>query len=212
MELVSKELDAYAEAHTSAPSPLLRELREETLREMEFARMQVGAVEGTFLKLLVKLSRARRILEIGTFTGYSALMMAEGLPADGELITCDVDPKATAMAQRFWARSPHGGKIQLRLGPALETIASLRGPLDLVFIDADKSNYPRYFDAVFDLVSPGGLIVADNTLWSGRVLSPQDEDSRAIAAYNDKVQGDSRVENVLLTVRDGILIARKLEG
>ncbi len=212
MQLVSQELDAYAEAHTSAPSPLLRELREETLREMELARMQVGAVEGTFLKLLVKLSRARRILEIGTFTGYSALMMAEGLPEGGELITCDVDPNATAMAQRFWARSPHGRKIQLRLGRALETIASLQGPFDLVFIDADKANYPRYYDAVFDLVSPGGLIVADNTLWSGRVLAPEDDDSRAIVAYNQKVQADERVENVLLTVRDGMLLARKAEG
>lgn len=209
MELVPKEIDSYAEAHTTPPSPLLQELRELTLREMEFARMQVGAVEGTFLKMLVSLSRARRILEFGTFTGYSALMMAEALPDDGELITCDIDPEATAIAQRFWDRSPHGRKIQLRLGPALDTLPTLQGPFDLVFIDADKENYARYYDAVFDRVPPGGLIVADNTLWSGRVLDPQDDASRAIVAFNQKVQNDPRVENVLLSVRDGILLARK---
>jgi caffeoyl-CoA O-methyltransferase len=159
--------------------------------------------------MLVRLTVARRVLEIGMFTGYSALMMAEGLPEDGRLITCDVDPKAELIARRYFAESPHGHKIEVRMGPALETVASLAEPIDMVFIDADKENYVNYYEACFPLVRPGGLIVADNVLWSGRVLDPQDEATRAIVAFNTRVQQDPRVENVCLTIRDGIMLAWK---
>ena len=150
------------------------------------------------------------MLELGTFTGYSALMMAEGLPDDGELVTCDIDQNAAAMAQEFFSRSPHGKKIHLRMGPALETLKSLQGPFDLAFIDADKERYVDYYDALVPLIRPNGLIVADNTLWSGKVVDPQDASTRAIVAFNARVTADPRVENVLLSVRDGVMLARKL--
>jgi caffeoyl-CoA O-methyltransferase len=176
---------------------------------MEDPQMQVGRIEGTFLKLLVRLSGARRALEIGMFTGYSGLMIAAGLPEDGQLTTCDVDPKAEAVARHFFARSPHGRKITIRMGPALETIATLVPPIDFVFVDADKGNYPRYYEAVLPLMPSGGLLVADNVLWSGKVLEPKEDSDRAIAAFNDLVQGDPRVEKVMLTVRDGMTLVRK---
>jgi len=143
------------------------------------------------------------------FTGYSALMMAEGLPDDGRLITCDVDLKAEAIARRYFNESPPGHKIEIRIGPAHETIKTLSDPLDMVFIDADKSNYSNYYEACFPLVKPGGLIVADNVLWSGKVLDPDDDDTRAIVAFDELVQADPRVENVCLTVRDGMMLAWK---
>jgi caffeoyl-CoA O-methyltransferase len=207
--LVSEALEKYAADHTEPADPLLEELREETHRTMEQAQMQVGRVEGTFLKVLVELSGAKRALEIGMFTGYSGLMIAAGLPDDGSLVTCDVDPKAEAVARRYFARSPHGRKITVRMGPALETIRTLSPPIDFVFIDADKVNYSRYFEAVLPLLPSGGLLVADNTLWSGKVLQPKEDSDRAIAAFNDLVARDPRVEKVLLTVRDGMTIARK---
>jgi len=210
--IVPQELETYAERHTTAPAPLFVRLREETFAKMESPGMQTGPVEGRFLQLLAKLVGARRILEIGMFSGYSGLMMAEALPEDGELITCDVNPKAEEMAKRYFADSPHGKKITIRMGPALQTIASLGGTFDLVFIDADKENYPAYWDAVVPKVRAGGLIVGDNVLWSGRVVDAADGSAgtSAIRAFNEKVQADARVENVLLSVRDGIMLARKL--
>ncbi len=207
--LVPDAIEKYAQAHTEVPAPLFEELRQTTQERMSAPQMQVGRLEGTFLRLLVRMANARRVLEIGTFTGYSALMMAEGLPEDGELITCDVDPKAEAIARDFFARSPPGKKISLRMGPALETLKTLQGPFDLAFIDADKENYSHYYDAVLPLLRPGGLLVADNTLWSGRVLEPKSESDRAIVAFNDKVAADPRVEKVLLTIRDGMMLALK---
>lgn len=209
IDIVDEAIDKYAHDHTSPESELLERLRDETYARMRNPQMQVGRIEGRFLKMLVRLLNARRVFEIGMFTGYSALMMAEGLPDDGRIITCDVDPEAEAVASRYFAESPVGHKIEIRMGPALETIATLSEPLDMVFIDADKANYSNYYDACFPLVRPGGLIVADNVLWSGRVLDPQDEDSRAIVAFNEKVQADPRVENALLTVRDGLMVAWK---
>jgi len=209
MNLVSEDIERYAAAHTDPPGPLYEELREVTYGTMRSPQMQVGPIEGAFLKMLVQISGARRVLEIGMFTGYSGLKMAEGLPEGGELITCDIDPAAEAIARRFHERSPHGKKISIRMGPALDTIATLQAPLDLVFIDADKERYPAYYDAVLPLVRSGGLIVADNTLWSGRVLQPRDQTDLAIVAFNDKVARDDRVEKVLLTVRDGMMLARK---
>lgn len=207
--LVSPELERYAELHTSAVDPLFRALRDETYARMEAPHMQVGPVEGSLLRLLVELSGARRVLEVGTFTGYSALMMACGLPEDGQLITCDIDPEAASVARRFFDQSRHGRKIEIRLGPALDTLASLAGPFDLAFLDADKERYPEYLEAILPLLRKGGLLAADNTLWSGRVLSPRDEEDRAIHTFNERCARDERIEAVLLTVRDGLTLARK---
>jgi caffeoyl-CoA O-methyltransferase len=211
LTLVPEAIEEYAQSHSEVPDPLFEELRRTTFAEMSSPHMQVGRLEGTFLRMLVRMTRARRVLEIGTFTGYSALMMAGGLPEDGELITCDVDPKAESIARGFFARSPHGRKITLRMGPALETLKGLQGPFDLAFIDADKRNYSNYYEAVLPLLRPGGLLVADNTLWSGRVLEPEQPDDQAIVAFNDKVAADPRVEKVLLTVRDGMTLVLKRE-
>ncbi len=209
LTLVPQDIEEYASAHTTAPAPLFDELRKFTFSQMSAPQMQVGRVEGTFLRLLVALCGARRVLEIGTFTGYSALMMAEGLPDDGELITCDLNPKAAEAARSFFERSPHGRKIQLRLGPALETLKTPEGPFALAITEADKGGYAAYWDAVLPLLRPGGLVVADNVLWSGRVLQPESPDDHAIVAFNAKVAADPRVEHVLLTVRDGMMLARK---
>ena len=209
MNFVNAEVEGFAHDHTDPESELYKRLREETYAVMQYPEMQVGRIEGRFLKMLVRLSGARRVLELGMFTGYSALMMAEGLPDDGQIITCDVNPKAEAIARRYFAESPHGHKIEVRMGPGLETIATLHGSIDMVFIDADKPNYSNYFDAVMPILRPGGLIVADNVLWSGKVLNPDDDHTRAIVAFDDKVQSDPRVENVCLTVRDGMMLAWK---
>ena len=209
LRFIDEAVEAYAHDRTKEESELFRRLREETYREMQYPQMQVGRIEGRFLKMLVRLTGARRVLEIGMFTGYSALMMAEGMASDGLIITCDVDPKAEAIARRYFAESPHGRKIEVRMGPALDTIKSLAGPIDMVFIDADKVNYLNYYEACLPIVKAGGLIVADNVLWSGEVLDPQDESGRAIAAFNDFAQADARVENVCLTVRDGMMLVWK---
>ena len=210
--LLDPALEQYAADHTTPASALMQELVRVTREASAHANMQVGNLEGTFLRILVAIAGARRVLEIGTFTGYSALSMAEALPEGGELITCDVDPHATGIAQSFFDRSPHGKKIKIRLGDARETLRSLPAnePFDLVFLDADKTGYCDYFDLSLPLLKTGGLIVADNTLWSGKVLDPQTADDRGIAAYNTKVTHDPRVDNALLPIRDGIMLARKL--
>lgn len=167
----------------------------------------VGSLEGALLRLLVRLTEARRVLEIGMFTGYSALAMAEALPEDGRLISCDINPTTAEIARRYFAASPHGHKIEIKLAPAKETLETLQGPFDLCFIDADKEGYGDYYERCVQLTRPGGLIVLDNMLQGGRVLEPRDPASRAIAALNDRIQSDPRVENVFLPVRDGIMIA-----
>jgi len=173
--------------------------------------MLSGQLEGTLLQMLVASLGAKRVLEIGMFTGFSALMMAAALPDDGTLITCDVSPQAIAFAKRYFARSPHGKKIEVREGPALETLQTLRGPFDFVFIDADKLNYVNYYEAALALLAPNGVIAVDNVLWSGNVLDPKadDENAQAIVAFNRRVQEDARVTNVILTVRDGVTLIRK---
>lgn len=208
--IVDPQLEAYATAHSDPHVELLAELEKETYATMQHATMQVGPLEGAFLRMLVRVSGARRILEVGTFTGYSALSMAQGLPEDGLLLTCDLDPKALEVARRYFARSPHGPKIRVEEGPALATLARLEGPFDLVFLDADKENYLAYYERALALLRPGGLLVADNTLWSGRVLAPASEADQAIVRFNDAVAKDPRVERVLLTLRDGVTVARKL--
>jgi caffeoyl-CoA O-methyltransferase len=176
---------------------------------MSNPQMQVGPLEGDFLRLLVRLVGAKRVLEIGMFTGYSGLMMAEGLPPDGELITCDVDPKAEGIARRYFAEHPEGHKIQIRMGPALKTLETLKGPFDLAFVDADKENNLAYYEKILPMIRPGGLIVVDNTLWSGRVLKPESDSDKAVVEFNRQVAADPRVEKVLLTVRDGMMLAFK---
>ena len=209
MFVVPEEIEEYALVHSSREDPLLQALAQDTQANTKWPQMQTGHVEGSFLRMLVQVSKARRVLEIGTFTGYSALSMAMGLPEDGRVITCDVDPEATATARRYWEKSGQGAKIELRLGPALETIESLEGPFDFVFIDADKENYVNYWEAVLPKVRQGGLIAVDNVLWSGRVLDPKDTLDHAVVAFNRHVRYDDRVELVMLTVRDGVTLARK---
>lgn len=211
--VVPAEIEAYAEAHTTPPSPHLEELAAETRARLQAPGMMVGALEGRFLELLVHASGARRVLEIGTFSGYSALSLAAGLGPEGIVITCDVNPEAVEMARRHIAASPYGGRIEVKLGPALETIATLDGPFDLVFIDADKTSYIDYYEAVLPKLGERGLIAIDNVLWSGRVLDPAaaDADTKAIRALNAHVAADRRVVQVMLTVRDGVLLVRRAD-
>ncbi len=211
---VTDEIDRYAHDHTQPLAPLFDELREHTYAQRpDDAHMQVGRVEGSLLKFLVTLCGARRVLEVGTFTGYSALCMAEALPPEGELLTCDRDEQATAIARAFFERSPDGNKIRIRLGDALETVRALPRdePFDLAFVDADKARYPAYYEAILSRLRPGGLLVFDNALWSGRVLAPESDEARGIAALNELVTADERVDNVLLTIRDGVMLVRKRE-
>jgi len=205
-----EDLRRYVEEHVGPVPPLLEELERETRKSTDSPGMLTGKVEGAFLKLLVRLSGARKVLEIGTFTGYSALMMAEGLPADGELVTCEISKEHASLAQRYFDRSPNGRKIRIALGPAAETLRGIPdGSVDFVFIDADKERYPFYYEECVRVLRSGGLIAADNVLWYGRVLSPEDEASRAIVRFNRTVMGDDRVEKVMLPVRDGIYLIRK---
>lgn len=208
--LVLPDIDAYAEAHSMTESEICRRLREETYRTMKFPQMVVGALEGAFLKVMTMSVGAKRVLEIGTFTGYSALCFAESLPADGQVLTCDIDPESTAMAKRFWTQSPHGSKIQLRLAPALETMNNVSGPYDLIFIDADKINYVKYFRRALDLISDQGVILIDNVLWGGDVVKspPPDTNTEAIQELNRLVHAEPRVSAVLVTIRDGIFVIK----
>ena len=207
--LVDEQIEAYAQSHASGIHDLYSDLRKETFASCALPEMQVGHVEGRLLKMLAQLIGARRAVEIGTFTGYSALCIAEGLLDDGTLITCDIDEKNTAIARRYFARVPWGKRIEVKIAPALDTLRALEGVIDFAFIDADKSNYIAYWEALVPRLRTGGLIVADNVLWSGEVLAPNSPNARAIAAFNDVVAKDNRTECVMLTVRDGITIARK---
>ncbi len=216
MHFINEEVERFAHEHTEPEPDLFRRLQDETYARMQSPNMLVGRIEGQFLKVLVQLIGARRVLELGMFTGYSALIMAEGLPEDGRLITCEINPRAEEIARRYFAESLHGHKIEIRMGPALETIATLTDQLDMVFIDADKTNYVNYYEACLPLLRHGGLIVADNVLWSGKVIRPHDDEiddnTRAIVTFNERVQADPRVENVCLTVRDGMMLARKRQA
>lgn len=202
-------IQAYAEQRVAPEPPLLAELSKVTNEKTEYPEMKISRYQGVVMQLLLKLIGARRVLELGTFTGYSALTMAEVLPADGAIITCDVDPKNTAIAREFWARSPHGSKIELKLGKASETLKTLAGPFDAAFIDADKTGYPDYYEAVLPLVRSGGLILLDNMLSGGNVLKLSDESSKAVHRVNECIAADARVESVILTIRDGLTVARK---
>ena len=210
IEIADPRVEQYAVEHTTPEPPWFATLAEETRNATKAPTMMVGTLEGRLLTALVAMLRPRSVLEIGTFTGYSALSMAEALPPDGRIVTCDISEEHLAIARRHIAASPYAGVIEIRSGPALETIATLPGPFDLVFIDADKTSYSAYFEATLAKLAPDGVILVDNVLWSGRVLDPavSDPDTVAIAAFNDQVLADDRVEVVMLTVRDGVSLIR----
>ena len=200
----------YAESFTSDESDVLRELREECERNYEDKSMLSGFVQGRILAMFSKMIRPKVVLEIGTYLGYSALCFAEGLAEDGKVITLDIQEDTNRVAKEFVSRSKYAKSIEFRLGHATEIIPTLAETFEVVFIDADKPNYSNYYDLVIDKVRPGGFIIADNVLWSGRVLDDEkDESTKALHEFNQKVQADSRVSNVLLPVRDGLMVVCK---
>jgi caffeoyl-CoA O-methyltransferase len=209
--IVPQEIEDYTEAHSTAEADHLGHVAAETRRLSRASGMMVGNVEGSFLATLVAVTRAANVLEIGTFTGYSSISMAAALPAGGHIVTCEVSEEHAAIARRHIEASPYASHIEVRLGPALETIASLSGPFDLVFVDADKASYDAYFEAVLPKLAEHGLIVFDNVLWSGRVLTDEatDDDTVALRALNEKLARDHRVHAVMLPVRDGMTLVRR---
>lgn len=209
IQMIDPDLEKYAESHSLQPNDLLQELQRYTYQNCEIPQMVTGSLEGALLRMLVRLTGAARILEIGLFTGYSALTMAEVLPEGGSITSCEIDEKNAAIARSFIERSLHREKIVIRLGQALDTLASLNGPFDLAFLDADKENYSAYYDLTLPLLRPGGLLVADNVLWSGKVLDPTEETDHALVEFNRRVVEDPAVEVVLLPVRDGVSLIRK---
>jgi predicted O-methyltransferase YrrM len=208
--IVNEPVEEYAAAHTTPVAELFERLATETREKSDAPQMMVGLLEGRFLEFLVRQTKARRVLELGTFTGWSSISMAFGLPEGGRITTCDIDEETTAIARRYAEEAGVADRIEYRLGPGLETIASLDGPFDLIFIDADKENYINYYEAVLPKLAADGFIVADNVLWSGRVADPSNEDANTvnIREFNDHVLADERVECVMLTVRDGMLLIR----
>jgi caffeoyl-CoA O-methyltransferase len=214
LELTDRLYDYLLDISLREP-PLLAELRAETAT-LPLAEMQISPEQGQFMAFLVETIGARRTVEVGTFTGYSALCVALALPPDGRVIACDVSEEYTAVARRYWSRAGVAGRIDLRLAPALDTLAALlaeggAGSIDFAFIDADKREYDAYYEAILELLRPGGLVAIDNVLWGGAVANPakQDEDTRAIRALNEKLRNDSRVSLTLLPVGDGLTLARK---
>jgi caffeoyl-CoA O-methyltransferase len=210
--IVESRVEEYAVAASSSHplDELFERLAAETREQASAPQMMVGPLEGRFLELLVRLTRATRVLELGTFTGWSSIAMASALAPDGRVVTCDVDPDAQAIARRYAEEAGVAGRIEYRLGPGLETMQTLEGPFDLVFIDADKEGYVDYYEAALPKLADDGLIVVDNVLWSGRVAEDDpDELTRTIMAFNDHVRNDPRVVAVMLTVRDGMTLIRK---
>jgi len=212
LSFIDDKVEQYAAEHSTPDAELFRRLSDETHEKTTAPQMMVGLLEGQFLALLVRLTGAKRVLELGTFTGYSSTSMALALPADGRVITCDVNPETTEIARAYAAEAGVVDKIEYRTGPGLDSIAQLDGEFDLIFIDADKPNYLNYYEATLPKLARGGLMILDNTLWSGRVADSgdQDENTQAIRAVNDRVRDDPRVNNLLLTVRDGMNLVWKV--
>jgi caffeoyl-CoA O-methyltransferase len=210
---LSPEVHDYVVAHGTPPDAIQRALIEETRALGALSAMQIAPEQGAFMTLLARAIGARRAIEIGTFTGYSALCLARGLPEDGEIVCCDVNADWTAIGRPYWEKAGVAHKIDLRIGPALETLGSLPAapPFDLAFIDADKPSYPDYFEAILARLRPGGVILVDNVLWMGRVADPEvdDDQTRAIRAFNDRVAADPRVDCVMLPIADGLTLLRK---
>ncbi len=211
LSFVSAEVDAYCIEHSNRASRVLGELELHTRANVPASIMLTGPLEGALLGFLCRLVRAKRVLEFGTYTGYSALSMAEALPSDGAVVTLDIDEKNGQTARAYWEKSPHGNKIELRLGLASETAKTLIGPFDLVFIDADKPGYREYLDIALEFLSPNGLIVVDNCLYSGEVLNgaARSTNGQAMSEFNERVLNDPTLDRVLLPVRDGIYLIRR---
>ena len=212
MQFINPDLLAYSEKHTTPESDLLKHINRQTHANVMMPRMLSGHMQGRILSMFSHMLKPKRILEIGTYTGYSAICLAEGLVPDGRLITIDINEELEDGVRKYFEQSGFGHRIDFRIGNAITIIPGLHEKFDLVFIDADKENYSRYFDLVIDNVNLNGIILADNVLWSGKVLDEKpDKDTRAILDFNDKVSKDSRVESVLLPVRDGIMMLRKVK-
>jgi caffeoyl-CoA O-methyltransferase len=210
MSIVDDAVDQYAEEHTTPSGDLFDRLAAETREKTTLPQMMVGRVEGKFLEFLIRATSAQLVLELGTFTGYSSISMARGLTGTGKVVSMDVNPDTTAIARRYAEEAGVADRIDYRLGEALDALPSLEGPFDLIFIDADKTNYVNYYEALLPKLAANGLLIADNTLWSGRVVDEDaDETTRVIQQFNDRVRDDPRVEQVMLTVRDGMLVVRK---
>lgn len=210
-EITDPAVEKYATEHTSPESPLLLELAQATRDFSRASGMMVGRLEGRFLKMLVAALGAQRVLEIGTFTGYSALSMAEALPPSGRIITCELNGNHADLARTYIARSPYADMIDIHVGPAMETLRALDGTFDFVFIDADKASYLDYYEQVLPMLSVGGLIAADNVLWSGRVIEDDESaDTVALRRFNDHVAADKRVECVMVPIRDGVMLIRRV--
>ena len=212
MHLVSDPIEKYIDQHSSAEDKVLSELSRETHLKVQMPQMLSGHIQGQFLEMFSRLIQPKRILEIGTFTGYSAICLAKGLTDTGMLYTIDINEELQPMVEKYIDKAGLTEKVKLLTGDARIIIPELKETFDLVFIDADKTNYSLYFDLIIDKVRPGGYIIADNVLWSGKVIEEKkDKDTLAINAYNKKVQGDNRVENFILPLRDGLNIARKVK-
>jgi caffeoyl-CoA O-methyltransferase len=211
MPIVDPAVEAYAEAHTTPQHEVLSLVAEQTREHLESPGMMVGTLEGRFLEMLVYALGARRVLEVGTFSGYSSISMAAGLPPDGRIVTCEISERHAEFARRHIEAAGLSDRIEVRVGPAIDTIRSLEGPFDFVFIDADKPSYVDYYEACLPLLADGGVLAADNTLWSGRVVDDGDheEGTEAIRRFNDHVRDDPRVVSVQLTVRDGVTLVRR---
>ncbi|MGB0468835.1 MAG: O-methyltransferase [Pontibacterium sp.] len=210
--LVHEAIEDYAFLSTTQEPELLQELIESTNENMGWPQKLSGRLVGRTLKMLVQLAQPKNCLEIGMFTGYSALSIAEGLPEDGKLLCCETNPRAIEFAQTFYDRSPHGHKIEVVFGRALDTLETLdkNQPLDFTFIDADKRNYLNYYEQVLERTRPGGLIVLDNVLWSGKVIQPESDIDDTLVEMNQRIANDPNVENIFLTVRDGLNVVRKI--
>jgi len=212
MELLTEEVEKYTTTHTTKESLLLAELNRETWANVMIPRMLSGHLQGRILSMFSKLITPENILEIGTYTGYSALCLAEGLQPNGTLHTLDINEEYTSVAKRYFKKSNFSKKIQQHIGKALDIIPTLNCNFQLAFIDADKENYTNYFDAIIDKIDVGGLIIADNVLWSGKVIhEKKDEETKALDKYNKKIINSEKVESVLLPIRDGLMISRKIQ-
>jgi caffeoyl-CoA O-methyltransferase len=209
--LISTSINQYISDHTSSFLSVLDELERETYLKVMLPHMISGKEQGLFLKMMVQISKSKNVLEIGTFTGYAALCIAAGLPDNGTITALEINPELEEIIRKYFVKAKLEHKLNLMIGDGLESIATLNGPFDLVFIDADKQRYSLYYDAIFDLVSPGGIILADNVLWSGKVVEPNpNKDTQAILDFNKKIQDDPRVQNTIIPMRDGIMMIRKL--
>ena len=212
MDFLDAKISAYAENHSENEPELLQQLNRETYAKVLMPRMLSGHMQGRILSMFSRMVRPRRILEIGTYTGYSALCLAEGLTEDGLLYTIDINDELEPMSSKYFKASPYADRISVHVGNALEIIPKIQETFDLVFIDADKENYSNYFDMVWDLLRPGGIIIADNVLWSGHVLkdvSQMDDETTALHAFNEKIHADPRCKHVLMPVRDGLMVIMK---